>query len=71
MALNIHWSGWQLLKESTGGLMDEAVPPGTLSRIRELISGRMRAAPLRHMTCEPDVPDDELLSICILWYRKG
>ena len=53
------------------GLWTRLVPPGTLSRIRELISRRMRAAPLRHMTCEPDVPADELLSICILWYRKG
>jgi divalent metal cation (Fe/Co/Zn/Cd) transporter len=30
--------GWQTLKETVGGLMDAAVPPGTLTRIRELIS---------------------------------
>jgi cation diffusion facilitator family transporter len=38
VAINILWSGWQTLKESVGGLMDEAVPAGTLSRIRELTS---------------------------------
>lgn len=38
VALNILWSGWRLLRESVGGLMDEAAPPQTLTRIRELIS---------------------------------
>ena len=38
VAVNILWSGWQVLKESTGGLMDEAVPEGTLARIRQIIS---------------------------------
>jgi cation diffusion facilitator family transporter len=38
VALNILWSGWGLLKESVGGLMDEAAPPQTLAQIRELIS---------------------------------
>ena len=30
VAVNILWSGWGLVKESIGGLMDEAVPPATL-----------------------------------------
>jgi cation diffusion facilitator family transporter len=38
VAVNILWSGWQMLKESVGGLMDEACPPETLNRIRDLIS---------------------------------
>lgn len=38
VAINILWSGLGLFKESLGGLMDEAVPPTTLSRIRELIA---------------------------------
>jgi cation diffusion facilitator family transporter len=38
VALNILWSGWQLVRESVGGLMDEAVPTETLDKIREIIS---------------------------------
>lgn len=38
VALNILWSGWQVMRDSLGGLMDEAAPPETLTRIRELIS---------------------------------
>ena len=37
VALNILWSGWRMLKESVGGLMDEAPPPHTVARIRDLI----------------------------------
>ena len=38
VALYILWSGWGLMKDSVGGLMDEAVPPEALARIREIIS---------------------------------
>jgi len=38
VALNILWSGWQLVRESVGGLMDEAVPADTLDSIRDVIS---------------------------------
>lgn len=34
VALNILWSGWQLVRESIGGLMDEAVSEAELDRIR-------------------------------------
>ncbi|MBO1075989.1 cation diffusion facilitator family transporter [Roseomonas marmotae] len=37
-AVNILFSGWRLLRESVGGLMDEAVEPGLLVRIRALMS---------------------------------
>lgn len=38
VAVNVLWAGWRLLKESVGGLMDEAAAPALLARIRELIS---------------------------------
>ena len=38
VALNILWSGWGLIKESIGGLMDEALPETTLVRVREIIA---------------------------------
>ncbi len=38
VALNIIWSGWMLMKESIGGLMDEALPEAVLSRVREVIA---------------------------------
>jgi cation diffusion facilitator family transporter len=37
-AVNILWSGWYLMRESVGGLMDEAVEPVLLSRIRGAVS---------------------------------
>jgi cation diffusion facilitator family transporter len=37
VALNILWSGWKLVRESIGGLMDEAVPAATLAKVREII----------------------------------
>ncbi|WP_445501147.1 cation diffusion facilitator family transporter [Microvirga sp. G4-2] len=44
VAINILWSGWGLIKESIGGLMDEALPEATLSRVREIISGNAQGA---------------------------
>jgi len=38
VALNILWAGWRLIRESLGGLMDEAVPEKTLNEIRQVIS---------------------------------
>lgn len=38
VALNILWSGWQLVRDSVGGLMDAAVDKGTEGRIRALLS---------------------------------
>jgi cation diffusion facilitator family transporter len=50
-ALNILWSGSRLLRESFGGLMDEAVPPALLARIQELVrqegAGAIEAHDLR------------------------
>lgn len=44
VALNILWSGWQLVRVSVGGLMDEAVPKETLDTIREIISSNADGA---------------------------
>lgn len=44
VALNILWSGWQLVRVSVGGLMDEAVPTETLDTIREIISSNADGA---------------------------
>jgi cation diffusion facilitator family transporter len=38
VALNILWAGWKLMKESAGGLLDEALPEDVLARIREAIA---------------------------------
>ncbi len=37
-AVNILWSGSKLMRESVAGLMDEAVPPDLLARIRKVVS---------------------------------
>ncbi|MBV9079116.1 MAG: cation transporter [Methylobacteriaceae bacterium] len=44
VALNILWSGWAVMRESVGGLMDRSTPPETLARIREIISGHADGA---------------------------
>ncbi|WP_024280905.1 cation diffusion facilitator family transporter [Xanthobacter sp. 126] len=38
VALNVLWTGWSLMKDSVGGLMDAAPPPDVVARIRELVS---------------------------------
>lgn len=38
VAVNILWSGWHLVRESVGGLMDAGVDPHTENRIRQLLS---------------------------------
>jgi cation diffusion facilitator family transporter len=43
-ALNILVSGYRLMRESVGGLMDEAVPPERLTRIRELVAHNAEGA---------------------------
>lgn len=37
-AVNILWSGARLMRDSVGGLMDEAVPPELLARIRKTVA---------------------------------
>jgi cation diffusion facilitator family transporter len=38
VAINILWSGWGVIRDSVGGLMDVAVPADTQKTIREVIS---------------------------------
>lgn len=38
VAVNILWSGWSVIRESLGGLMDEAVPKERLAEIKEVIA---------------------------------
>lgn len=38
VAVNILWSGWGVIRESVGGLMDVAVPPETQKTIRDVIA---------------------------------
>jgi cation diffusion facilitator family transporter len=44
VAINILWSGWGLMRESIGGLMDERAPEATLARVREVISQHAEGA---------------------------
>lgn len=43
-AVNILFSGWRLMRESVGGLMDEAVSPDLLARIRTIVSTEAEGA---------------------------
>jgi cation diffusion facilitator family transporter len=44
VALNVLWSGWRLVKESVGGLLDQAVPDDELTRIRAVIAANADGA---------------------------
>lgn len=44
VALQVLWSGWQLMRQSVGGLMDEAVPDETMARLRDIISSNADGA---------------------------
>ena len=44
VGLNVLWSGWRVMKESVGGLLDEAVPEEDLARIRTVIATNANGA---------------------------
>ena len=44
VALNILWSGWAVVRESVGGLMDVAVPADVQHTIREVIANNAEGA---------------------------
>lgn len=44
VALNVLWTGWAMMRDSVGGLMDEAPPPEVVARIRELVSAHADGA---------------------------
>ncbi len=80
VALNILWSGWSVIKESVGGLMDGAVPEDTLAKIRAQIAaeavGAIEAHDVRtrhagrvifvdfHLVVPGDMPVREAHAIC-------
>lgn len=44
VALNVLWSGWGLMRESVGGLMDAGADPTTTARLRQLMSEHAEGA---------------------------
>lgn len=80
VAANIVWSGWRVIRESVGGLMDEATPQEDQDKIRELIAahgeGAIEAHDLRtrhagpatfiefHLVVPADMRVDEAHEIC-------
>lgn len=44
VGLNVLWAGWRVMKESVGGLLDEALPEGDLDRIRAIIAANADGA---------------------------
>ena len=56
VALNILWSGWQVIRESLGGLMDEAVPRRAARRDPRRDRAAMPRARSRRTTCAPATP---------------
>ncbi|WP_291428607.1 cation diffusion facilitator family transporter [Deinococcus sp.] len=80
VALNILWSGWRLVRESVGGLMDAAVEPDVEAKIRQAMSlhgqGALEMHDLRtrhagsvtfiefHMVVPGDMTVQEAHSIC-------
>ncbi|MFZ5691755.1 MAG: cation diffusion facilitator family transporter [Pseudomonadota bacterium] len=38
VGINVLWAGWRVMKDSVGGLLDEAVPDRDLTRIRAIIA---------------------------------
>jgi cation diffusion facilitator family transporter len=80
VALNILWSGWTVIKESIGGLMDGAVSEETLAKIRTQIAaeavGAIEAHDVRtrhagqvifvdfHLVVPGEMPVSEAHAIC-------
>jgi len=44
VALNVLWAGWQVMKESVGGLLDEALPDEQLAKVRTIIAANADGA---------------------------
>ncbi len=44
VALHVLWSGWEVIRENSGGLLDEAPPEDELRHIREVISANSTEA---------------------------
>jgi cation diffusion facilitator family transporter len=44
VGVNVLWAGWRVMKDSVGGLLDEAVSDGELARIRTVIAANADGA---------------------------
>lgn len=44
VAVHVLWSGWEVIRENSGGLLDEAAPEEELERIRQVISANAEEA---------------------------
>jgi len=44
VALHILWSGWRVMRESLGGLLDEALPVADVARLRAIIAANAEGA---------------------------
>lgn len=59
VALHILWSGWQLMRDSVGGLMDEALSREIVDDVRQIIrdhgTGALQAHTLRSRRSGPRV----------------
>jgi len=44
VAVNVLWSGWQVLRENASGLLDEVAPPEELAEIVEIIDANSQGA---------------------------
>lgn len=44
VALHILWSGWRVMRESLGGLLDEALPVADVARLRVIIAANAEGA---------------------------
>ncbi|GAA5512304.1 ferrous-iron efflux pump FieF [Deinococcus carri] len=44
VALNVLWSGWGLVRDSVGGLMDAGAPDEAVQRVREIIGSHAQGA---------------------------
>ncbi|HSM42596.1 MAG TPA: cation diffusion facilitator family transporter [Afifellaceae bacterium] len=80
VAVNILWSGWNVMKQSVSGLLDESVSDDQLNRIKELISqeaeGALEAHDVKtrhagratfidfHLVVPGDMPVSEAHDIC-------
>lgn len=44
VALHVLWSGWDVIRENSGGLLDEAAPADEIQRIKEIIAANSEEA---------------------------
>jgi cation diffusion facilitator family transporter len=44
VAFHVLWSGWDVIRENSGGLLDEAAPADEIKRINEIIAGNSEEA---------------------------